>query len=381
MPASLRWLSLALFLWSFGSGLFQYLLPVFVRQLGGGAIALGMIFALTSATTAVAVIPGGWLADRFERRALIIAGWWMATPAALLYATARGWQQLFLPVVLVNATNVVLPAMQAYIAAAVPPDRLGTAFGLTQSAYAAGFILSPAIGGLVAERWGLRAVFWWSFGFWVASAAATRPLAPQRPMPSPSSHPQGGGLKVRSLGLLLALSVLVTFADNLAWPFAPAYLQDRSGADLASLGWLGSIAFAGGAILSPLCGRMADRWGYGPALAAAQALSAGATATFAFAPRSRVLSAAALFARGAIDGSRGLTQAMVGRETGHGSAGAAFARYNAAVSAAMAAAPYLGGWLYGANPALPFGASLPLMLLAAWMAIGFSWARRHQASH
>jgi DHA1 family tetracycline resistance protein-like MFS transporter len=51
------------------------------------------------------------------------------------------------------------PTVSAYIADVSPPEKRAANFGLTGAAFGIGFVLGPALGGLVGEHWGARAPF------------------------------------------------------------------------------------------------------------------------------------------------------------------------------------------------------------------------------
>jgi DHA1 family tetracycline resistance protein-like MFS transporter len=73
----------------------------------------------------------------------------------------------------------------AYIADISPPEKRAANFGLVGAAFGLGFILGPALGGLVGEYWGLRAPFFVAAGLSFANAlfglvVLKESLAPER---------------------------------------------------------------------------------------------------------------------------------------------------------------------------------------------------------
>ena len=65
-----RLMTLALFLWGAGEGLFLYILPLYMQQLGATPEEVGVVLALAAFLTACSFIPGGLLADHFDPKAL-----------------------------------------------------------------------------------------------------------------------------------------------------------------------------------------------------------------------------------------------------------------------------------------------------------------------
>ncbi len=381
---SLRRVFLALLLWGVGFGLYNYLWPSYASSLGANGIELGLLFALQTLVNTVVALPGGWLADRFDRRRVILVGWWIAVPSAVVWALAGGWQALIPGILLYNGSNVLVPALQAYVAGRAPADRVASTFTLVFAASSLGPVLSPAVGGYLADRLGIRAVFWLAFALFAASALVLHGIAAVAPQALPA---RSGRVRRRvALGDLLAasravwvLSILagvVIGIDTLAWPFFPALLQARGGAGDVAIGWYGALVSLSAAVGVALSGRMGERLGASRTLAWAQSVLAGATALIAGAPGRPAAVTASLALRGTLDGSRTLMTAQVGATVPPERIGRAFGVYNLVIGVAGAITPYVGGWLYQVAPTWPFWASVPLMAAVALL-VPRALVRRH----
>ncbi len=374
LDRSLRRVFVALLLWGVGFGLYNYLWPNFASSLGANGVELGLLFALQTLVNTVVALPGGWLADRFDRRRVILAGWWIAVPAAVLWALAGGWQALIPGILLYNGSNVLVPALQAYVAGRAPADRVASTFTLVFAASSLGPVLSPAIGGYIADRFGIRSVFWIAFVLFVASAVVLHGIAavaPQAAAPATSGRVRRrvglGDLMAasRAVWILSMLAGVVIGIDTLAWPFFPALLQARGGAGDVAIGWYGALVSLSAAVGVALSGRLGERLGASRTLAWAQGILAGATALIAGAPGQPAAVATSLALRGTLDGSRTLMTAQVGATVPPERIGRAFGVYNLVIGVTGAITPYVGGWLYQVAPSWPFWASVPLMVAVA----------------
>ncbi len=111
----------------------------------------------------------GALSDRFGRRPVVLmSNFGLAFDYALMaLAPSLGW--LFLGRVLSGITTASVATSFAYIADVTAPEKRAAAFGLIGAAFGAGFILGPAVGGLLG---GLdpRLPFWLAAGFSFANA-------------------------------------------------------------------------------------------------------------------------------------------------------------------------------------------------------------------
>ena len=105
----------------------------------------------------------GSLSDRFGRRPVVLLSNFGLGFDYLLMAWAPtvGW--LLLGRIVSGLTTSSVPTAQAYIADVTPPEKRTGAFGLLAAAFAMGFVLGPAIGGLLGSV-NPRLPFWASAG-------------------------------------------------------------------------------------------------------------------------------------------------------------------------------------------------------------------------
>jgi MFS transporter, DHA1 family, tetracycline resistance protein len=91
----------------------------------------------------------GSLSDRFGRRPIILlSNFGLGFDYLLMaWAPALGW--LFLGRVISGFTSSSIPAAMAYIADVTPRERRAAAFGMLSAAFGLGFVLGPAVGGLL----------------------------------------------------------------------------------------------------------------------------------------------------------------------------------------------------------------------------------------
>src|ERR1043166_4347575 len=113
----------------------------------------------------------GNLSDRFGRRpVLILSLLALALDYALTgWAPSIGW--LFLGRILSGAAGASYSTVNAYIADISPPAKRAANFGLTGAAFGVGFVLGPAMGGLIGEYFGPRMPFFVAAGLAVCNAA------------------------------------------------------------------------------------------------------------------------------------------------------------------------------------------------------------------
>jgi len=112
----------------------------------------------------------GSLSDRFGRRPVILFSNLGTGLDYIVMALAPNLALLFIGRVISGITTANVPTAFAYIADITKPEERAKAFGLMGAAFGAGFVLGPAVGGLLAD-FGPRTPFWVAAAFSLANAA------------------------------------------------------------------------------------------------------------------------------------------------------------------------------------------------------------------
>lgn len=249
-----------------GIGMVSPVLVLYARQQGA---SLGIIGAMASAfliANFVAQYPTGWLADRWGRRRVMVVG--LVAQALLSIAYIFIVDPLLFVVLrcvegLVAAA--VLPSARALIADAVPDEQRGRAYGFFGACFNFGFLLGPAVGGLLAS-------VEYTSAFWGAALCRLvalvivllfTPGAQAHASLATASGRFGGAPRRAIFSLPLVGAYILAFGDYLYLGFdlalMPLWMHDHLGASVAVIG-LAYIAWAiPGVIVAPLGGRIADR--------------------------------------------------------------------------------------------------------------------------
>jgi DHA1 family tetracycline resistance protein-like MFS transporter len=91
----------------------------------------------------------GLLSDRFGRRPVILLSNFGLGLDYVLMAVAPTLSWLFVGRVVSGITAASVPAASAYIADVTPPEKRAAAFGMIGAAFGIGFVVGPALGGLL----------------------------------------------------------------------------------------------------------------------------------------------------------------------------------------------------------------------------------------
>ncbi len=133
---------------NFGFALvFPFLTIYLVQGLGATAAEAGLVTALYSVCSIASGAVGGWLADRFGRRRVMIVS--VASTGVVIALMGRAGDLTtiaLLTVVLGIVDPPFVPAARAAVSDVVREDRRPRAYGLLSVANAVGWIAGPAIG-------------------------------------------------------------------------------------------------------------------------------------------------------------------------------------------------------------------------------------------
>ena len=240
-----------------GFGLIAPVLPALLVQLTGKpvneAAMLGGLLAFTYAATQFVCAPIlGNLSDRFGRRPVLLFAIAAYGVDYLVMGFAPTFAWLFAGRLASGIAGASFTPAYAYVADVSPPERRAQNFGLISAAFGVGFILGPAIGGLLGGL-GPRAPFFAAAclslaNFVYGSFALPESLPPERrrPFDWKRANPLGTLLQVRRypvvLGLLSALFLWMVAHQVMpsTWAF---YTKYRFGWSEATIG--ASLAAAG----------------------------------------------------------------------------------------------------------------------------------------
>lgn len=138
-------------------------MPLFLKELGVASNVefwSGLLAAVSSIGTLVMAPVWGALGDRFGRKLMMLrAGLFLAVFYGVL-AMVRTPAELLALRVLVAILTGFVPMAVALVAVSTPRENVGLAIGIVQTAWPTGALIGPMVGGLIADRIGLRAAMW-----------------------------------------------------------------------------------------------------------------------------------------------------------------------------------------------------------------------------
>jgi len=369
MNRNLKTLALALFTWALGEGLFIYLVPLHLGELGASAEQIGTLIGLGSLARVVAMLPAGFAADRLGVHRVIAGGWLTGLAAAIVMAGASGIRLFAAGWIMYGLSGWVVPALTSYVISergTLKPER---ALTWVFSTFSAGLVISPALGGLIGEHFGLRSSFVVAVGLFGISNLIVRLRRAQPVGFEVPDYSDASLLRNRRFMGLMGVVFVAMFALWLGIPLAPIYLQERWGARVSEVGLLGSAASLGEVVLALFLGSRPPR----RAFIALQAAGMVYLLILLSTGQAGWLALGFFFRAGALV-SRQFIDAISARVVAPSQLGLAFAISATVSSVAGVVSAASAGHLYAIRAHLPF--QLGLLLIPLAIALTYCFAPR-----
>ena len=134
-----------------GFGIIVPLLPFYAETFGASPLVIGLLFAVFSLCQLVASPLLGDLSDRWGRRPVLILSLAGTVASFVMLAVAQSLTMLFVARVVDGLSGGNISTARAYVADITEPSDRARAYGLIGAAFGLGFILGPAISGVLAD--------------------------------------------------------------------------------------------------------------------------------------------------------------------------------------------------------------------------------------
>jgi DHA1 family multidrug resistance protein-like MFS transporter len=301
-------------------------------------------------------IPAGYLADRIGRRQLIWAAWGTGIITTGLMALSQTLVTFSIGVILYSLTLFVIAPLNSYVSTAKHNLTMEQALTTTTAGFALGGIVGPLIGGLLADRFGLRSIYFFAFFVFIVSTLIILFISSQ-PKEEDQSNLAGNLLKNRAYIRYIPYVFLIYLALYLPQPLAPNYLQNQLGISLQTIGVLGAVTNLGNVLISLTFGQLPVKTG----LILGQ-IFVGTFAALVWKFSRLPILFIGYFLLGGFRATRSLLVAQVEKLVQPANLGLAYGILETVSGFAMVAAPLLAGLLYSARPESIFSVSILLIL-------------------
>jgi MFS family permease len=360
-----------------GIGVFMTLWPLYIASLGATPAQIGLIIGFWGFARLLFLLPSGMLIERIPPKQLILGTRLGAIIGFALLSVAQSWWQLFPGVILMAASTASFPVISSVIADVAGRGRARVrAFTMILNVGpSAALLLTPALGGLLAEQISLRAIFVAAAlfnvaGFLIFTRMSRREVSVQHGPPVTYTETfRDSGTRT-----ILLLAFVVVFSSILGVTLVPNLLQDVHDVPIAHIGYLGSLAAVGsitlGLVLNNLKVFENSMLGYSLAISSV----AVALALFVFG-QSLWFFALAFILRGGLLATFSVMYATLSEVTPDRIRNRAYVVAEFMAGVGFTLAPFAAGWFFEIRPELPMIVGMtvliPIIIAVLWMSRSF----------
>ncbi|HEX8057130.1 MAG TPA: TCR/Tet family MFS transporter [Novosphingobium sp.] len=276
-PPAIWMILIAAFLDMMAMGIVMPVLPGLIEGLTGSLAAagiwtgvIGSLWALMQFVCAPLI---GSLSDRFGRRPVILISTAGLTLDWVLMALAPNLSWLVVGRIIGGITSASATALFAYMADITAPENRARAFGLIGAAISAGFVLGPALGGVLGDI-APRLPFWVAAGcsglafvYGLAVLTESLPAERRKPFAWRTANPVAALRMLagrRELSTLAMSVLLLTFSHRLFMTVFVLFAGHQHGLSTLQVGAL--LTFSSvldlimqGTVVGPATTRFGDR--------------------------------------------------------------------------------------------------------------------------
>jgi MFS family permease len=244
------------------------LLPFYAEHFGASPLMVG---ALTATYAACQLVSGpilGRISDRVGRKPTLVVSQCGTFVGFIVLGLAGSLPMLFLGRIIDGCTAGNLTIAQAYISDVTKPENRTKAFALIGIAFGGGFLIGPAISGVMAHEWGFSSPPFAAAALSFLSIVFTSVLLPRvKPVEAPEPSP-GRSLAFRrfferaaSRRRLLEFFAYVLAFQTLTGGLA-LFLERKLHFDVKSTGYVYAFSgLVGGIIQGGIIGRLVKKLG------------------------------------------------------------------------------------------------------------------------
>lgn len=154
LPRDAWILALTSAVWGIGASMANPFQSIYFYALGSDSLFIGYLLATSSAVTALMQLVGGYVADAWGRRKVIVIFSFLSAASAWAYIFIDHYQLLMLPVMLASIAGVYGPAFNAMLMDTMEPELRPRGIASYTLITSIPSVFSPYLGGLLIQGYG-----------------------------------------------------------------------------------------------------------------------------------------------------------------------------------------------------------------------------------
>ena len=161
-----------------GFGMIIPILPLYAKSFRAEEWQIGLLLGCYSFMQFLASPVLGYISDRIGRKPVLLVSLIGSAIGYAVMANAVSLTMLFVARIIAGICGASVGTAAAYIADITPPENRSRRMGLIGAAFGVGFVLGPAIGGILSHFWTVGP-FWFGAGVAIVNAIAVVLFLPE----------------------------------------------------------------------------------------------------------------------------------------------------------------------------------------------------------
>ncbi|MEM0212272.1 MAG: MFS transporter [Candidatus Methanomethylicia archaeon] len=252
---------------------------LFVLELGATPYILGLINSLSTLSFALVQFIGGYIADYYGRRKIIVLMTFGLAFSNLFFVFAENWLHILFGSIFGNIFLVYSPALSAITADSIPPEKRGLGFSLSHMIVIVS-VFSPLIASFLVVNYGIvygvKLAYLIVFIFYIISAIIRTRLKETLPTVRGSIgsynifkvyvnavYESFSALKFASRDVIkfLLITVVLDFSMRLSMPFFVVYAKNVIGLSEGQWAILMTLYYLSSSVSGIFIGKIIDVFG------------------------------------------------------------------------------------------------------------------------
>ena len=262
--------STAMLLMNLGENLWRRFLPKYLQSLGAPITAIGLFGTVEDFLDGIYQYPGGWIADRYGRRAALLLFVSLTIVGYGLFTVLPSWPIAFLALAFVMAWDAMAsPTLFAVVGDALPREKRTMGFTVQSILRRLPIVVAPTLGGVAIAALGLRRGVQLGLVISIVLAVVTLLVAARVRIPVVRDETAIDVRHVwrsfpRSLRWLLASDVFIRTCDGMVDVFLVLYAINVVGISAPQFGILVAVQAATAMLVYIPAAKIAERTGKKP---------------------------------------------------------------------------------------------------------------------
>ncbi|MCJ7624437.1 MAG: MFS transporter [Anaerolineaceae bacterium] len=265
-----RHVMLYIFFRALSAGLWFNQRQLYLSELGATSQQIGTALTVEALFAGLVMLPAGFLSDRFGPRRVILGALSMGIIGLVLMATAESWSSAIPGLVFYSLTSASSPALLSLVLYSIPdrsiPGISEKVLATVMASWPAAQIVSPWLGGVIAEKTTMRTNLWIAAGIFMIGTVIMLLIKgvelPDKTDSDVDQHIPAALLRNKPFILLVGYFMFVMITVYVGFKLLPSFLQETRGFSLATIGFLFSVSSVGAVVINLISGRSRPRWSF-----------------------------------------------------------------------------------------------------------------------